>query len=166
MSATETKDPTGKAEDPTGEKKQRGGGDRSALLVGGAVLPACAGLVLTGVLGGFGEEDRPKRHVPTAAVTYEVTGEGRVEVSYLARSEQGRATVEKNVELPWTKTVQVPLGQSPAVNIVLDGKGGEANCALTIRGRYVQGATASGTYGRATCAGELPAPERTEEVTG
>ncbi|MFI9342932.1 hypothetical protein ACIG0D_16865 [Streptomyces sp. NPDC052773] len=150
MSATETK---------------KAGGDRGALVVGGTVLAACLGLVLFGVFGGFGgEEEKPERKVPTAAVTYEVTGKGRVEVSYLARSEEGRATVEKNVELPWKKTVRVPLGQPPTVNIVLDGKGGEARCALAIRGRHVQTATAFGTYGRATCSGELPAPETTEEA--
>ncbi|MEV5316419.1 hypothetical protein AB0K92_01875 [Streptomyces sp. NPDC052687] len=100
MSATETK---------------KAGSDCGALVVGGAVPAACLGLVLFGVFGVFGgfggEAEKPERKVPTAAVTYEVTGKGRVEVSYLARSEEGRATVEKNVELPWKKTVRVPLGR-------------------------------------------------------
>ncbi|MDN0195293.1 hypothetical protein [Streptomyces sp. S.PNR 29] len=166
MSATETNVETkAETQDPAGKEEPRGG-DRSALVVGAAVLAACLGLVLFGVLGGLGEEDRPERRVPTAAVTYEVTGEGRVEVSYLARSEAGRATVEKNVELPWKKTVRVPLGKPPTVNIVLDGKGGQARCALAVRGKHVQSATASGAYGRATCSAELPAPERTTESTG
>ncbi|PWI12025.1 hypothetical protein DIZ27_03190 [Streptomyces sp. NWU339] len=102
------------------------------------------------------EPERPK--APTAAVTYRVTGEGHVDVSYLARSEGGKATVEKDIRLPWKKTVQVPLGQPPTLSIVLDGDGGQARCALAIRGAHVQSATASGTHGRATCAGELPAP--------
>jgi hypothetical protein len=174
MSATETKagsqagsqaEPQAETEDATGKEEPRGG-DRSAFVVGGVALAACLGLVLFGVLSGLGEEDKPQRHVPTAAVTYEVSGEGRVEVSYLARSEEGRATVEKDVELPWKKTVQVPLGKPPTVNIVLDGKGGRARCSLAVRGRHVQSATASGAYGRATCAGELPTPQRTGEVTG
>ncbi|MGP4083487.1 hypothetical protein [Streptomyces sp. KR55] len=161
MPATETND-----QKDQGEQEKPDDGDRSALVIGGAILAACLGLVLFGVLGGFGEENKPERKVPTAAVTYEVTGEGQVEVSYLARSEQGEATVEKNVELPWKKTVQVPLGQPPTVNIVLDGEGGQARCTLAIRGQHVQSATASGTYGRATCTGELPAPERTDEAVG
>lgn len=49
--------------------------------------------------------------VPTAEVTYEVTGEGTVEISYLARSESGTATAEKGVTLPWKGAVRVPVGQ-------------------------------------------------------
>lgn len=158
MSATETKEPTG---EETGEEKPTGG-DRSTLAIAGVALAACLGLVLFGVLGGLGnsggEDDKAERDVPTAAVTYEVTGEGRVQVSYLARSEEGKATVEKDVELPWKKNVEVPLGKAPVVSIVLDGKGGQARCALAVKGRHVQSATASGTYGRATCMGELPTP--------
>ncbi|WP_405853478.1 hypothetical protein OG361_13020 [Streptomyces sp. NBC_00090] len=44
---------------------------------------------------------QPKPQVaPTAEVTYEVTGTGTAEISYLARSEDGTATVEKGVTLP------------------------------------------------------------------
>lgn len=157
---------TNETVEPDGEENP-GSGDRSALVIAGTALAACAGLVLFGVFGGFGEEEKPERQVPTASVTYEVTGEGRVEVSYLARSEEGKATVAKDVELPWKKTVEVPLGKAPVVEIVLDGKGGQARCTLAIKGRHVQSATAFGTYGRATCTGELPAPESTaKEGTG
>lgn len=162
MSATETKEPTGEETGEETGKEKSAGGDRSALVIAGAALAACLGLVLFGVWGGLGDpggrDDEAERDMPTAAVTYEVTGEGTVEVSYLARSEEGKATVEKGVELPWKKTVEVPLGKAPVVTIVLDGKGGQARCALAVKGRHVQGATASGTYGRATCLGELPTP--------
>jgi hypothetical protein len=137
--------------------------DRRGLAVAGVVLAACAGLVAYGILN---TEDEPKpRAVPTAEVTYEVTGKGTIEVSYLARSESGDATVEKGVKLPWKKTVQVPLGKAPSVNIALDAKGGQAGCALAVGGKHVQSATAFGTYGRATCTGELPTPAATEEGT-
>lgn len=158
MSATETREPTG---EETGEKKPTGG-DRSALVIAVVALAAGLGLVLFGMWGGLGdsggEGDEAKPDVPTAAVTYEVTGEGRVEVSYLAHSEEGKATVKKDIELPWKETVEVPLGKAPVVSIVLDGEGGQARCALAIKGRHIQSATASGTYGRATCMGELPTP--------
>ncbi|MFD0427606.1 hypothetical protein ACFQ60_03615 [Streptomyces zhihengii] len=102
-------------------------------------------------------EERPKpRAVPTAEVTYEVTGEGPVEIAYLARSESGTATVVRDAELPWRTTVRVPLGQEPSVAITLGEKGGRAVCTLAVRGEHVQLATASGGYGRATCAGTLP----------
>lgn len=86
-------------------------------------------------------------------MTCEVTGEGTVEISYLARSESGSATVVKDAALPLKKTVQVPLDKDPTVAIVLGDRGGQASCTLAVRGAHVQRATASGTYGRATCSG-------------
>jgi bifunctional ADP-heptose synthase (sugar kinase/adenylyltransferase) len=128
--------------------------DRRGLLIAGVTLLACFGLVGYGILN---TDEQPKpRAVPTAEVTYEVTGTGTAEISYLARSEAGAATVEKGVTLPWRKSVQVPLGKAPTVAIVLDGKGGQASCALAIRNKHVQRATAMGEFGRATCTGELP----------
>ncbi|GAA3499567.1 hypothetical protein GCM10019016_066710 [Streptomyces prasinosporus] len=53
--------------------------------------------------------------------------------------------------------MRVPLGKAPTVNVVLGEKGGQAGCTLAIRGKHVQRATAMGAFGRATCAGELPA---------
>ncbi|WP_415952525.1 MmpS family transport accessory protein [Streptomyces sp. KLOTTS4A1] len=137
-------------------KKQAGGG-RQGVAIAAAVLLACAGLVGYGLLGSDEEEEPKARAAPTAQVTYEVTGEGTVEISYLARSESGTATVEKGVTLPWKKTVQVPLGKDPVVAITLDGEGGQAACTLAVRDQHVQRATATGEYGRATCTGELPA---------
>ncbi|MEU4731230.1 MmpS family transport accessory protein [Streptomyces sp. NPDC023588] len=127
---------------------------RRGWLIGGIALLACFGLVGYGILD---TDEQPKpRAVPTAEVTYEVTGTGIAEISYLARSEAGTATVEKAVTLPWTKSVQVPLGKAPTVAVVLDGKGGQASCALAIGGKHVQRATAMGEFGRATCTGALP----------
>ncbi|WP_405853465.1 MmpS family transport accessory protein [Streptomyces sp. NBC_00090] len=126
--------------------------DRRGLLVAGIVLLACLGLIGYGMLN---TDEQPKpQAVPTAEVTYEVTGTGTVEISYLARSEDGTATVEKGVTLPWKKSVQAPLGKAPTVAVVLDGKGGQAACTLAIRGKHVQRATATGEFGRATCSGE------------
>ncbi|MET9373629.1 MmpS family transport accessory protein [Streptomyces sp. NPDC002992] len=128
--------------------------DRRGLLIAGIALLACFGLVGYGMLD---TDEQPKpRAVPAAEVTYEVTGTGTAEISYLARSEAGTATVEKAVTLPWGKSVQVPLGKAPTVAIILDGKGGQASCTLAIRGTHVQRATAMGEFGRATCTGELP----------
>ncbi|MEV8534322.1 hypothetical protein [Streptomyces sp. NPDC051211] len=127
---------------------------RRGLLIAGVALLACFGLVGYSILN-IDEQPKP-RAVPTAEVTYEVTGTGTAEISYLARSESGTATVEKAVTLPWKKSVQVPLGKAPTIAIILDGKGGQASCTLAIRGKHVQRATAMGEFGRATCTGELP----------
>lgn len=132
------------------------GKNRRAIAIALVLLLACGGLIGYGILD---TEDKPKpRAVPTAEVTYEVTGEGTAEISYLARNEAGDATVVSGVKLPWKKSVQVPLGKAPTVNITLDQKGGTASCTLAIRGKHVQRATAMGEYGRATCTGELPVP--------
>ncbi|MFC9619091.1 hypothetical protein ACFTXM_03530 [Streptomyces sp. NPDC056930] len=129
------------------------GPDRRGLLVAAVLLLVCAGAVGYGVLS---TEDEPRaRSVPTAEVTYEVTGTGTAELSYLARDESGRATVEKRVALPWKKSVEVPVGERPTIAVVLDEKGGEAGCSLAVRGKHVQRTTASGPFARATCSGEL-----------
>ncbi|MFJ2722877.1 hypothetical protein [Streptomyces sp. NPDC087437] len=137
---------------------------RAALIACGAVLAACAGLVLYGVLNTGKSGGTAEHPVPAAAapVTYEVTGEGIVDITYQARSTSGTATRVNAATLPWRTTVDVPLGQEPTINIVLGQKGGQARCALAIRGQHIQGATATGAFGRATCAGQLPhedAPE-------
>ncbi|MEV8128740.1 MmpS family transport accessory protein [Streptomyces sp. NPDC085944] len=131
------------------------GGARTGVLIAAVLLLACAGLVGYGLLD---TEDEPKPSTtPTAAVTYEVTGDGAAEISYLGPDEDGRATVVRDAELPWKHTVQVPLGETPTVAVVLGDKGGQAACTLAIRGKHVQRATAVGEFGRATCTGELPA---------
>ncbi|MWA13144.1 hypothetical protein E5671_28915 [Streptomyces sp. BA2] len=89
-------------------------------------------------------------------MTYRITGTGHADVSYLARSAGGGATVESRVELPWRKTVHVPLGKDPAVSIQLGKDGGEASCALAVRGEHKQRATAFGSYGRAICTAGIP----------
>ncbi|MGW1028112.1 hypothetical protein ACWD4J_31230 [Streptomyces sp. NPDC002577] len=141
---------TGAPAGPTAAK----GLDWRALTVAGALLAACGGLVLYGVLDTEGK--KPEQDVPRASVTYEVTGEGTADITYQGRSPSGEAAVATAVELPWRKTVDVPLGKAPVVTITLGEKGGRASCALAVRGKHVQTATAFGEFGRATCQGELP----------
>ncbi|MET7516150.1 hypothetical protein ABZS88_22255 [Streptomyces sp. NPDC005480] len=135
------------------------GVDRRGIAVCGVLVTACAGLVLYGVLD---TDEKPERHVPTASVTYEVSGEGTADLTWQARSESGKAVAARGVTLPWKKTVRVPLGKPPIVTITLGEKGGRASCRLAVRGKHVQTATAYGKFGRATCQGELPAPEVSE----
>ncbi|MER7172562.1 hypothetical protein [Streptomyces mesophilus] len=130
--------------------------DRPGIVAAVVVLALCAGLVLYSVLRG--EESDPPRKVPTAAVTYEVTGEGTVDITYQGASEKGTAETVARAELPWRKEVRVPLGRAPVVSVVLGAKGGQAKCALAIKGRHVQSATADGAYGRTNCTGVLPSP--------
>ncbi|KES06630.1 hypothetical protein BU52_12650 [Streptomyces toyocaensis] len=135
--------------------KDANSGTRAGVVIAAVLLLACAGLVGYGLLDT--EEEPEKPSTPAAAVTYEVTGEGAAEISFLGRDEDGTATVVRDAELPWKRTVRVPLGTAPTVAIVLGEKGGQASCTLAIRGKHVQRATASGEFGRATCAGRLPA---------
>ncbi|MEV6587029.1 hypothetical protein [Streptomyces acidicola] len=135
-----------------------GSPDRAGVITAAVALAACGGLVLYGVLSGGGGDEKKKHEVPTASVTYEVTGTGTADITYQARSESGKATVVRAAALPWRKTVPVPLGSSPVVSIVLGEKGGEARCAVAVQGRHMQSATASGDFGRATCTGTLPSP--------
>jgi hypothetical protein len=97
--------------------------------------------------------------VPTAAVTYEVTGKGTADITY--ESAGGQASVARAAQLPWKKTVRVPLGRSPLVAITLGEKGGRAGCSLAVEGRHVQAASAYGRFGRATCQAETASPQAT-----
>ncbi|MFF0474520.1 hypothetical protein [Streptomyces sp. NPDC004284] len=128
---------------------------RRGWLIAGIALLTCAGLVGYGTLG-TDEQPRPEA-APGAEVTYAVTGTGTAEISYLARSEAGTATVEKDVTLPWTKSVQMPLGKAPTVTVVLGEKGGQASCTLTIRDKHVQRSTTMGAFGRTSCTGGVQA---------
>ncbi|MFB7371206.1 MmpS family transport accessory protein [Streptomyces sp. NPDC056222] len=128
------------------------------------LLLACGAFVAYGVLD---SDDAPARQQasPAAGVTYEVLGEGTADISYRGPSGD-RATVVTNARLPWKKTVSVPLGASPIVNVTLGEKGGTASCTLAVRGRHVQRATATGAFGRTTCSSELPAPEASAASEG
>ncbi|MDV9187119.1 hypothetical protein R6L23_02610 [Streptomyces sp. SR27] len=141
------------AQQESEHESTEGSPGRRGLLVAGIVLLACLGLAGYGLLD-TDERPKPIAATPAAEVMYEVTGTGTVEISYLARSEDGTATVEKGVTLPWKKSVQAPFGKAPTVAVVLDGKGGQASCTLAIRGKHVQRATATGEFGRATCSGD------------
>ncbi|MFE2988345.1 hypothetical protein [Streptomyces sp. NPDC059262] len=161
--AKEAKEPQSsdesKSTDDADDAKRGKGVDRRGIAASAVVVAACAGLVLYGVLD---TDEKPERHVPTASVTYEVSGEGTADLTWQARSESGKAVAARGVTLPWKKTVRVPLGKPPIVTITLGEKGGRASCQLAIRGKHVQTATAYGKFGRATCQGELPAPEASE----
>ena len=67
--------------------------DWRSLTVAGILIAACGGLVLYGVLDTADTPAEP--HVPTAAVTYEVTGDGTADIAYQGRSEAGSATVDE-----------------------------------------------------------------------
>ncbi|MGI5380312.1 hypothetical protein ACQEV2_39945 [Streptomyces sp. CA-251387] len=156
-SGSEGREQSGKQPRDGESAAKAGRPDRAGVITAAVALAACSGLVLYGVLSPGGEEKK-KREVPTASVTYEVTGTGTADISYQARSESGKATVVRAAALPWRKTVPVPLGRNPVVSIVLGERGGLARCAVAVQGRHLQSATASGGFGRATCTGTLPSP--------
>ncbi|NYE39360.1 MmpS family transport accessory protein [Streptomyces fulvorobeus] len=140
--------------------------DRRGIAVAVALLLACGAFVTYGILDTGSDRAGKESAVPTAAVTYEVVGEGAADISYRGDGEDGRASVVNDAELPWKKTVDVPLGTSPVINVTLGEKGGEASCTLAVRGRHVQRATASGSFGRSTCTSELPAAEASATAGG
>ncbi|MEV6655329.1 MmpS family transport accessory protein [Streptomyces sp. NPDC051219] len=168
MAATDTPE---NAESPEPENSAPKAGskglDRSGIVIGVVLLIACGTLIGYGVLD---TEDKPKpRAVPTAEVTYEVLGEGTADISYLGAGGSTRANIAKNAQLPWKKTVNVPIGKAPIVNVTLGEKGGQASCTLTIRSQQVQQSTASGEFGRTTCSAELTntqAPVAPEALEG
>lgn len=152
MSPNESAEGATAPEDANTAEVEKAGGDggRAGVLIAAVLLLACGGLVGYGLLDTEDEPERPATR--TAAVTYEVTGDGPAEISFLGQDEDGTATVVRDAELPWKRTVQVPLGKTATVAVILGEKGGQAACTLAVRGRHVQRATAMGEFGRATCA--------------
>ncbi|MFB6837183.1 hypothetical protein [Streptomyces sp. NPDC056361] len=132
--------------------------DRVGAALAAALLLACGVFVAYGFLGTGTEDEAAGERAATSTaeatydVTYEVLGEGAADVSYRG-SGGDEAHVVTRVGLPWRKTVSVPLGASPIVDVTLGEKGGTASCTLSVRGKHVQRATATGAFGRTTCGG-------------
>ncbi|WP_393061534.1 hypothetical protein [Streptomyces sp. LN549] len=150
--------------EPAEKRPERSGTTGRRILIGSAVaLLLAAGVVAYGVLT---TSDEPEaKPVPTAAVTYEVRGSGTVTIDFIAQGKQPKTLTVSGSELPWRKNVEVALGTEPTVRIALDDKGGDAGCAVAVRGRHVQGSTATGPYGRATCSAPLPPARNASDST-
>ncbi|MFC5170855.1 hypothetical protein [Streptomyces mutomycini] len=157
------------AEDPSGtqpaELRSRSvGTGRRALIGAAAALLLAGGVVTYGILASP-DGPEPGQPVPTAAVSYEVRGSGTVQIEFIAQGKQPKSLTLSGSDLPWRKDVKVALGSEPTVRIVLDGKGGDAQCAVSVRGKHVQRSTAVGPYGRATCSAPLAAAQDTSGPT-
>ncbi|MEU3429694.1 MmpS family transport accessory protein [Streptomyces gardneri] len=150
---------------PTPEEPKRriDRSDRGGVAVAAVLLLVCGAFVTYGFLNTETEDEAAGQRAatPTAEATYEVTyevlGEGAADVVYRGAGDE--AHVVTRVGLPWRKTVSVPLGAAPIVDVTLGEKGGTASCTLAVRGKHVQRATATGAFGRTTCGGEAPAAE-------
>ncbi|MGQ4718582.1 MmpS family transport accessory protein [Streptomyces anulatus] len=133
--------------------------DSRTLIAVAVALLLAAGAITYGVFASRGEP-QPKP-VPTAAVSYEVSGSSTVKIDFIALGKQAKSLTLSGSDLPWRKNVKVALGTEPTVRIVLDGKGGDAGCTVAVRGKHVQRSTATGPYGRATCSAPLPDAQNT-----
>ncbi|MFE7546395.1 MmpS family transport accessory protein [Streptomyces gardneri] len=148
---------------PDEPKRRIDRSDRGGAAVAAVLLLLCGAFVVYGFLNTDTEDEAAGKRAatPTAVATYEVTyevlGEGAADVTYRGAGDE--AHVVTRVGLPWRKTVSVPLGASPIVNVTLGEKGGTASCTLAVRGKHVQRATAGGAFGRTTCGGEAPTAE-------
>lgn len=166
-----TEEPIGpeKAKTPDAAKDFQVPNDRGAarggIAVGAALLLVCGAFAAYGVFSSDEDPAADRATTPAAEVTYEVLGDGPAAISYRGAGGD-KADVVANVSLPWRKTVSVPLGASPIVNVTLGEKGGTVSCTLAVDGKHVQRATATGAYGRTTCTGELSTPEASAAPDG
>lgn len=142
--------------------------DHRVVLIGALLLALCAAFVVRAVFwdantGDGGGDDRSRDiawgRPPVTAVTYEITGRGRADISYLARGERvgdgPRPAVEADVRLPWRRTVFVPPGERPVVSVRLGERGGEARCVLAVSGKHRHRDATTGAFGRATCSARV-----------
>lgn len=106
---------------------------------------ACAlVLFLPGCTATPAQTDKAAEHTVALAVE----GHGTADITWSGAT-GGTAA---HTALPWHATVPGPVGEHPAtVSIVLDQRGGQASCSITVDGRRVSSSLAQGAFGRATC---------------
>lgn len=82
------------------------------------------------------------------SVAFAVEGNGTADITWSGATDGTAA----HTALPWHTTVPGSVGEHPAtVSIVLDQRGGQASCSITVDGRRVSSSLAQGAFGRATC---------------
>ncbi|MFF3250743.1 hypothetical protein ACFYWP_07005 [Actinacidiphila glaucinigra] len=115
-------------------------------------------VVAVALLARSGEKMREGSRIPAYDVTYTVTGTAPVSVSVSGGDGMTlRGGELAPSELPWTKRVSMPAdGTPPTMEILLDEKGGRAECALSVHDRLVSRSVAEGVFGRATCGATAP----------
>jgi hypothetical protein len=89
-----------------------------------------------------------------AVIVYEVTGDAtNVDVSYSVFNEDDFSTKDETVAtLPWTKEVKTKGYVKEGQLIVTTGEaGGTVTCKITVDGKEVETATATGPFELATC---------------
>jgi len=79
----------------------------------------------------------------TETVTYNVTGEGRV-INITYTDTGGVPQTEFNVELPWSKQVELRAPAEDSARISVINVGNDVTCSVTINGRQVEQRTGSG----------------------
>ncbi|AVT33450.1 hypothetical protein C6361_32870 [Plantactinospora sp. BC1] len=83
-------------------------------------------------------------------VVYEVTGDGRVALSYIDGA--GKQVHLPSVDLPWKKEVKLPEDELKTVVAIRTGGGsGDISCKITVDGKSTASKTASGNYATLTC---------------
>jgi hypothetical protein len=89
-----------------------------------------------------------------AVIVYEVTGDAaNVDVTYSVFNEDDFSTKDETVAtLPWTKEVKTKGYVKEGQLIVTTGEaGGTVTCKITVDGKEVETATATGPFAMATC---------------
>ena len=88
-----------------------------------------------------------------AVIVYEVTGDAaNVDVAYSTYGDQVTSSNEAVTTLPWTKEVKTKGIVKEGQLIVTTGEaGGTVTCKVTVDGKQVETATATGAFAVATC---------------
>jgi hypothetical protein len=88
-----------------------------------------------------------------AVIVYEVTGDATgVDVTYSTWGDSVTSSNETLATLPWTKEIKTKGVVKEGALIVTTGEaGGTVTCKVTVDGKEVKTATATGSYAVATC---------------
>jgi hypothetical protein len=95
-------------------------------------------------------EDEANREV---VIVYEVTGDvPSADITYTVAGETVETHTETVTTLPWTKEATVKgLFKEGLVRITAGAEGGNVGCRITMDGKEIEKATASGPYATADC---------------
>lgn len=91
--------------------------------------------------------------VTTQAITYTVEGKSASNITYTTDG-AGSSEQQSDVKLPFTKTVNVPVGFAFVSLMAQNGGGGQIKCKITkADGTVLKEATSNGQYAIASCSG-------------
>lgn len=136
-------------------KASKGRATNKGLAITGLVVSivGLAVCVLWAVVWNQAVEEVEEEAARESVIVYEVTGDAtNVDVTYTTIGDTAETKDETVATLPWKKEVKTTgLVKEGQVIVTTGEEGGSVTCRITVDGKEVKTATASGPFAMATC---------------